>query len=323
MSRWARASSERRQGRRVLDALDRLPRHVVRPDVHVRVRLVERLSHARLERRCYSAPERPAPEHCDAERRSRAVLGRPQPRRRRWGVRGAQRHCPEPHAPCRVAQRPSLHVVGKRDGDLRAIAEGERRRPLPVPGHRFREPELERGASATAGIERADGVIARQVSFNQPQLTNGRAVSCTYGAPPPPPPPVDGLDHEPARRDGGRRTPRRWPQREARRLLVDSRLGRASCGAHAERLDRRGHRHAGERRYRVLHGEASRTRARRATRSAIDRGRASPAPPVTSRPRVCPEAPSAGVLGDTGRERRHDALRVVARLGHAARRARA
>jgi subtilisin family serine protease len=46
------------------------------------------------------------------------------------------------------------------------------------------------GASATAGLERADGVVGRQVSFNQPTLTNGRAVSCTFGAPPPPPPPV-------------------------------------------------------------------------------------------------------------------------------------
>jgi subtilisin family serine protease len=44
------------------------------------------------------------------------------------------------------------------------------------------------GASATAGVERADGVVGRQVSFNQPQLTNGRAVSCTFGSTPPPPP---------------------------------------------------------------------------------------------------------------------------------------
>jgi subtilisin family serine protease len=45
------------------------------------------------------------------------------------------------------------------------------------------------GVSATAGVERPDGVIGRQVSFNQPLLTPGRAVSCTYGALPPPPPP--------------------------------------------------------------------------------------------------------------------------------------
>jgi Subtilase family/Fervidolysin N-terminal prodomain/Putative Ig domain len=55
----------------------------------------------------------------------------------------------------------------------------------------FGNPNWNAGASATAGIERPDGVIARQLSFNQPQLTNGRAVSCAYGAlPPPPPPPV-------------------------------------------------------------------------------------------------------------------------------------
>jgi len=45
------------------------------------------------------------------------------------------------------------------------------------------------GASATAGLERPDGVIGRQLSFNQTLLTPGRAVSCTFGAPPPPPPP--------------------------------------------------------------------------------------------------------------------------------------
>jgi subtilisin family serine protease len=46
------------------------------------------------------------------------------------------------------------------------------------------------GASATAGVERQDGVVGRQLSFNQPQLTSGRAVSCTFGEAPPPPPPV-------------------------------------------------------------------------------------------------------------------------------------
>jgi subtilisin family serine protease len=55
----------------------------------------------------------------------------------------------------------------------------------------FGNPNWNAGASATAGIERPDGVIARELSFNQPQLTNGRAVSCAYGAlSPPPPPPV-------------------------------------------------------------------------------------------------------------------------------------
>ena len=43
---------------------------------------------------------------------------------------------------------------------------------------------------ATAGVERTDGIVGRQVSFNQPLLTNGKAVSCTYGTPPPPPPPA-------------------------------------------------------------------------------------------------------------------------------------
>jgi subtilisin family serine protease len=45
------------------------------------------------------------------------------------------------------------------------------------------------GASATAGVERPDGVVGRQVSFGQPQLTSGRALSCAYGETGPPPPP--------------------------------------------------------------------------------------------------------------------------------------
>ncbi len=53
----------------------------------------------------------------------------------------------------------------------------------------FGNPSWNAGASATAGLERADGVLGRQVSFNQPLLTSGRAVSCTPGAPEPPPPP--------------------------------------------------------------------------------------------------------------------------------------
>ena len=51
-------------------------------------------------------------------------------------------------------------------------------------------PAWNAGGSATAGVERPDGVVGRQISFNQPLLTNGKAVSCTYGAPPPPPVPT-------------------------------------------------------------------------------------------------------------------------------------
>jgi subtilisin family serine protease len=43
------------------------------------------------------------------------------------------------------------------------------------------------GASATAGLEDPSGAFGRQISFNQPQLTAGRSVSCTYGGAPPPP----------------------------------------------------------------------------------------------------------------------------------------
>ena len=45
------------------------------------------------------------------------------------------------------------------------------------------------GASATAGLENQTGAIGRQVSFNQPLLTGGRAVSCTASTSPPPPAP--------------------------------------------------------------------------------------------------------------------------------------
>jgi hypothetical protein len=58
----------------------------------------------------------------------------------------------------------------------------------------FGNPSWNFGASATAGLERADGLVGRQISFNQPLLTPGRAVSCTYGAPPPPPPPPPPLE---------------------------------------------------------------------------------------------------------------------------------
>jgi subtilisin family serine protease len=58
----------------------------------------------------------------------------------------------------------------------------------------FGNPSWNLGASATAGLERADGLVGRQLSFNQPLLTPGRAVSCTYGAPPPPPPPPPPLE---------------------------------------------------------------------------------------------------------------------------------
>jgi subtilisin family serine protease len=46
------------------------------------------------------------------------------------------------------------------------------------------------GASATAGLETPAGTIGRQLSFNQPLLTSGRAVSCTPSATPPPSPPA-------------------------------------------------------------------------------------------------------------------------------------
>jgi subtilisin family serine protease len=45
------------------------------------------------------------------------------------------------------------------------------------------------GSSATGGVERADGTMGRQISYNQAQLTTDRAVSCTTTTTPPPSPP--------------------------------------------------------------------------------------------------------------------------------------
>jgi subtilisin family serine protease len=45
------------------------------------------------------------------------------------------------------------------------------------------------GASASAGVENLSGTVGRQLSYNQPLLTSGRAVSCTFASAPPPPAP--------------------------------------------------------------------------------------------------------------------------------------
>ena len=75
------------------------------------------------------------------------------------------------------------------------------------------------GASATAGLERTDGVVGRQLSFNQPTLTNGRAVSCTFGAPPPSAAPAASRSRRRACRAGrwAWPTPRRSRRPAARR----------------------------------------------------------------------------------------------------------
>ena len=53
----------------------------------------------------------------------------------------------------------------------------------------FGDSRWDTGASATAGVERADGTMGRQISYNQRLLTNDRAVSCTPTTTPPPSPP--------------------------------------------------------------------------------------------------------------------------------------
>ncbi|CAN5301770.1 hypothetical protein BH09ACT13_BH09ACT13_05900 [soil metagenome] len=51
-------------------------------------------------------------------------------------------------------------------------------------------PSWNAGASATAGMEKVDGSFGKEISFNRPTLTNGKALSCTLGPPPPPPAPT-------------------------------------------------------------------------------------------------------------------------------------
>jgi serine protease len=46
------------------------------------------------------------------------------------------------------------------------------------------------GASATAGVENQGGTVGRQISFNQPLLTSGRATSCTFTTAAPPAPSI-------------------------------------------------------------------------------------------------------------------------------------
>jgi len=54
----------------------------------------------------------------------------------------------------------------------------------------FGNPDWDFGADATAGVENPAGTVGRQISFDQPTLTNGRAVSCSFGAAPPPAPSI-------------------------------------------------------------------------------------------------------------------------------------
>ena len=54
----------------------------------------------------------------------------------------------------------------------------------------FGTAEFNSGASATAGVESPSGTIGKHYSFNQPVLTNGKAISCLPATSPPPPPPT-------------------------------------------------------------------------------------------------------------------------------------
>ncbi len=137
--------SGRRSRRRLLDAQHRLPRHVLRPDLHHSLRLVERVPRARLELRRERPPQRRRPQHCRAQRLRRPVLGRPQSRCGRRRLCGRHRRRSEPDPLHRVVQRASLLALRERHRDSRARAEGERRREVPVPRHRLRELDLERG----------------------------------------------------------------------------------------------------------------------------------------------------------------------------------
>ena len=54
----------------------------------------------------------------------------------------------------------------------------------------FGDAQFNAGASATAGVESPSGTVGKHYSVNQPVLTNGKAISCTPGAPPPSEPPT-------------------------------------------------------------------------------------------------------------------------------------
>ena len=156
----------------------------------------------------------------------------------------------------------------------------------------FSDSRWNAGASATAGLENAGGVIGREVSFNQPLLTSGRAVSCAYGAPPPPPPRSRRSRRRPSR--AGRSAPptrSRSPPPAARRLHVDARRGLASCGPLALRpaaRSRARRRAPGPRRSPSASPTRSRRRTRRSSRSRSHRRRSR-----RSRPRACRAGRSA------------------------------
>ena len=103
-----RAARRRRRRRCVLDAQHRVPDLVLRADVLDRVHLLERLSHPRVERGSDRASQCGDTHDRDAQRRDRAVLGRPVPRSDRLGACRGQRRGAEPHALRRVVQRPAL-----------------------------------------------------------------------------------------------------------------------------------------------------------------------------------------------------------------------
>ena len=111
------------------------------------------------------------------------------------------------------------------------------------------------GASATAGLERTDGVVGRQLSFNQPLLTSNRAMSCTFGTPPPPPVPAITTTSLPGATVGvAYSADVAGDGRHASSHLV-ARLRVAPGGAHLERLDRSDHGDADDDRRIPLHGQ--------------------------------------------------------------------
>ena len=186
------------------------------------------------------------PDDRGSERRDRTVLGRPPPGRDGFRPCSGQlvrrtallyvEWFNVPHFTLSSSGTVTFEAIMKQNGDIRyqyLDTTSSRRIRRGTRAHR-----RPRAWSAS------DGVVGRQMSFNQPLLTNGRAVSCTFGAPPPPPPvPTITTTSLPGGTVGrGVLGDVAGDERHAA-LHVVARLGLAPGRSDAQFLDRRDHRY--------------------------------------------------------------------------------
>ena len=137
------AHDDRRLGARPVAPVRRRD---LRSDVHVDRRLLQRVRAPRfVDRRRLVLHERRDPEHRGPERDPRPLLGRPESRRRRSGVRGDVRLRPESVVRRLLGGRPLVLGGGEQRVLPGGARGGERRRPVPVPGCDLRERLVRRG----------------------------------------------------------------------------------------------------------------------------------------------------------------------------------